>query len=325
MEFWDPGQVVGILIVAVVVLISAYIYFCWTLVRCDSKADLTGKVAIVTGANTGIGYHTALDLAKRNARVILACRNKEKAEQARDEIIAASQNKSVVVQIVDLCLMKSVRDFVGRIVAEERRLDILVNNAGVVSAGKPREVTDEGFETLFAANYFGPFLLTNLLLDLMKKSTPSRIVNVSSVVNKFGTIDFNNLQAEKSFQYHARYFDSKLAFVLFTRELAKRLEGSGVTANVLHPGSVYTDLLRHLNPLIRIPILVFMRFFCRSPEEGAQTSIYLAVSEDVAEISGKYFVDCDIQEKEANPVSRNMELAAKLWKVSAELTGLESN
>jgi len=320
--FLDPGQVFGAVAVLVVILISAYIFFRWSIVWNDSKADLTGKVAIVTGANVGIGFFTALDFAKRNAKVILACRNKEKAEAARDKIIAESNNKNIVIQIVDLTIMKSVRQFVERILAEESRLDILVNNAGVVSAGKPREVTDEGLETLFAANYFGPFLLTNLLLDLMKNSGPSRIVNVSSVANKWGTIDLKDLQAEKSWSIQNRYFDSKLANIMFTREIAKRLEGTGVTANSLHPGSVSTNLLRHLNPIVGVPVRLFVKLFCRTSEEGAQTSIYLAISEEVADVSGKHFVDCDIQEREANPMSRNMELAEQLWDVSAQLTGL---
>ncbi|CAG5117141.1 unnamed protein product, partial [Candidula unifasciata] len=263
MEFWDPGQWLAVFIVLVVILIACYIYLRSSVGRCDSTADLTGKTAIVTGANCGIGYQTALDFAKRNARVILACRDEKKAEAARKEIIAQTGNTNVSVGIVDLCYLRSVRAFAKEILEKESRLDILVNNAGIVSAGKPKEVTDEGLETLFAANYFGPFLLTNLLLDLMKKSAPSRIVNVSSMVNKFGTIDFNNLQGEKSFHYRNRYFDSKLAIILFTRELARQLEGTGVTANVLHPGSVTTDLLRHMFFLLRYPVEFFMRIFCK--------------------------------------------------------------
>jgi len=321
---FEPGQIIAILLVLAVCFASAYIYLRWTIVWNDSQADLTGKTVIVTGANVGIGYYTALDLAKRNARVILACRDEVKAESAKNKIIAASNNKNVVVRVIDLCVMRSVKDFARQIISEETRLDVLINNAGIVSAGKPREVTDEGLETLFAANYFGPFLLTNLLLDLLKKSAPSRIINVSSIVNKFGVIDFNNLQGEKYFQYHTRYFDSKLALILFTRQLARRLEDSGVTANVLHPGSVHSQLLRNLNPFLRIPIQLFMRLFCRTAQEGAQTSIYLSISEEVSEISGKYFIDCDIQEGEANPLSHDMKLAAKLWDVTAKLTCLEA-
>ncbi|GFN78144.1 retinol dehydrogenase 12 [Plakobranchus ocellatus] len=227
MGFWGEGQMLGIGIVLIIILLSAYIFFRWSIVRCDSTADLRGKTAIVTGANCGIGFYTALDFAKRNARVILACRDETKAEKARQQIISISQNENVVVELVDLCHMRSVRDFVERIKSQETHLEILVNNAGVVSTGKPKEITDEGLETVFAANYFGPFLLTNLLLDLLKKSAPSRIINVSSVVNKYGTIDFDNLNAEKSFHFQNRYFDSKLALILFTRELALRLEGTG--------------------------------------------------------------------------------------------------
>ncbi|KAK3789413.1 hypothetical protein RRG08_005559 [Elysia crispata] len=323
MVFWGPGQLFAIFLVLIVVLVSLWIYFRQSIFRCDSKADLKGKTVIVTGANCGIGFYTALDFAKRNARVILACRDKIKAEKARQEIISLSQNSNVLVGLVDLCYMKSVKDFADKINSEESRLDVLVNNAGVVSTGKPKEITDEGFETIFAGNYFGPFLLTNLLLDLMKKSAPSRIINVSSVVNKFGTIDFDNLNAEKSFQFQKRYFDSKLAQILFTRELARRLEGTGVTANVLHPGSVASKLLRNLFILLRIPIEFFIKLFCKTAEEGAQTSIYLAVSEEVTDISGKYFVDSDIKESETNPLSRDKDIAKQLWDISESLTGLK--
>jgi NAD(P)-dependent dehydrogenase (short-subunit alcohol dehydrogenase family) len=261
MEFWDPGQWLAVGIVLVVVIICLWMYLRGTVGRCDSDADLSGKTAIVTGANTGIGFHTALDFAKRNARVIIACRDEKKAEQAKSKIVAESGNTNVTVSIVDLSYMKSVRAFAKKIIESEQRLDILVNNAGIVSAGKPREVTDEGLETLYAANYFGPFLLTNLLLDLMKKSAPSRIVNLSSVVNKFGKIDFTNLQGEKSFNYRSRYFDSKLAVILFTRERARQLEGTGVTANVVHPGSVSTELLRNMFFLIRYPVQLAVRIF----------------------------------------------------------------
>ncbi|GFR73788.1 retinol dehydrogenase 13 [Elysia marginata] len=323
MMFWGPGQLLGILLVLIVIIVAALIFFRQSIVRCNSKADLKGKTAIVTGANSGIGFYTALDFAKRNARVILACRDQVKAERAKQEIVSLSDNKNVIVEVLDLCYMKSVREFANKIMSEESRLDILVNNAGVVSTGKPKELTDEGLETIFAGNYFGPFLLTNLLLDLMKTSAPSRIINVSSVVNKFGTIDFDNLNAEKSFKFKDRYFDSKLAQILFTRELALRLEGTGVTVNALHPGSVATNLLRNVFFLIRIPVELFVKFFCRTAEEGAQTSIYLAVSEEVTDISGKYFVDCDIKENEANPLSRNKDVAKQLWEVSEQLTGLK--
>ncbi|XP_059152984.1 retinol dehydrogenase 14-like isoform X2 [Physella acuta] len=324
MALLDIGQVFGIICVILVIAISAWLYFRKNVPMCVSKTDLTGKTALVTGANNGIGYFTALDFAKRNARVVLGCRNLNKGEQARDSIISSSGNKNVVVYEVDLCSLKSIRNFTKKFLTEEPRLDILVNNAGVVTEGKPKTVTDEGLETIFAVNYFGPFLLTNLLLDLMKKSAPSRIVNLSSVVNKYGTIDFNNLNAEKSFKHYERYFDSKLAIIMFTRVLARKLEGSGVTVNVLHPGSVATKLLDNLNFFIRVPVATFIRVFCKTGEEGAQTSIYLSVSDDVKDISGKYFVDCKIEENDVNPMSRNMEIADKLWTVTEELTGLKS-
>ncbi|XP_060575354.1 retinol dehydrogenase 11-like [Ruditapes philippinarum] len=195
--------------------------------KCTSDVNLLGKVAIVTGANTGIGFYTALDFARRNARVILASRNLVKGQRAVDKIQEKTGNKNVLAMKLDLNLMKSVREFVKLFKEKETRLDILVNNAEMSVV--PLTKTDDGFEVTFATNHFGPFLLTNLLMDLLKKSQPSRVVNVSSLAHNWSKgIDFENLRAEKDYSIHNCYFDTKLANILFTRELARRTEGTGL-------------------------------------------------------------------------------------------------
>ncbi|KAK6185586.1 hypothetical protein SNE40_007787 [Patella caerulea] len=306
--------------VTLLLFIVAIIYVRLNFGRCLSKADLSGKTAIVTGANTGIGYYTALDFATRNARVILACRNIQKAVEAQNRIIEETDNEEIIVKELDLSSMKSVRNFVREILDEEPELHILVNNAGVL--GMPKIITEDGLESMFATNHFGPFLLTNLLLDLLKYSAPSRIVNVSSVVNTMGRIEFDNLRAEKYFNYHRIYFDSKLANIIFTRELARRLEGSDVLVNCLHPGTIQTELLRNLPAIFRLPITLIGKFFFKNCDEGAQTSIYCAVSEEVEGISGKYFVDCALADDAANKISQDPGIAKKLWEISEKYTGL---
>ncbi|CAH2299095.1 Hypothetical predicted protein [Pelobates cultripes] len=191
------------------------------------KKDLTGKTAIVTGANTGIGKMVATDLARRNARVILACRSKERGQKALTEIREQTGNRNVTLAILDTSSLSSVRTFVERILQEEKRLDILVNNAG--ASGLPHSITPEGFEKTFATNHLGPFLLTNLLLDLMKHSLPSRIVFVSSFIHTKGVINIKHLKGEELHDLHiSEYYNcTKLMNLVCSNELARRLEGSG--------------------------------------------------------------------------------------------------
>ena len=216
---------------------------------CRSKASLSGKTVIITGGNTGIGKETAIDLARRGARVILACRSPEKAEAAVKEVRAKSGNDNVVFRRLDLASFESIRQFASQILQEEPRIDILINNSGVM--GCPYQKTKDGFEMQFGVNHLGHFLLTHLLLDRLKEASTARIVNVSSVAHTFvNGINFDDLNSEKSYTTHSAYFRSKLANVLFTRSLAKRLVGTSVTANSLHPGSVRTELYRHLTKKI---------------------------------------------------------------------------
>lgn len=292
---------------------------------CRSQVKLQGKTVVITGGNTGIGKETAIDLAKRGARIILACRNQSKGNDAVIDIIQASGSSNVVLRLLDLGSFKSIRDFAAEVNKNEDRVDILINNAGVMFC--PYMETQDGYETQFGTNHLGHFLLTNLLLDKIKACAPSRIVNVSSHGHFYGEIDFDDLLGKKKYDSYKAYFQSKLANVLFTRQLAKRLQGTGVTTNSLHPGAVNTELARHLS-LSKVNILsalvapVFW-VFLKTPRQGAQTSIYCAIDTSLNDVSGQYFADC----RQMKCAKRGYDdgVAKKLWEVSEELTGLANN
>ena len=228
-----------------VVGLSAFRYFCVIGRSCRSKRRLEGKTAIVTGANTGIGKETAIDLAKRGARVIVACRDPKRGADAVRDIKGASKSDEVIMKRLDLASLASVRQFSEEILQEESRIDILINNAGVMLT--PYCLTEDGFEMQFGTNHLGHFLLTNLLLDRIKESAPSRIVNLSSAAHIGGNLDFDNMMwANGGYTPWDSYHRSKLANVMFSRELAKRLEGTGVSTYSLHPGVINTELTRHM-------------------------------------------------------------------------------
>lgn len=220
---------------------------------CRSKARLSGKTVIITGANTGIGKETAIDMANRDARVILACRNKEKGLKAVEDIRSASGNTNVEFRELDLASLASVRIFCQQILEEESHIDILINNAGVMAC--PYWKTEDGFEMQFGVNHLGHFLLTNLLLERLKQSPSARIVNVSSSAHKrCSRINFDDINSTKQYDSFKAYAQSKLSNVLFTRSLARRLEGTSVTTNSLHPGVIRTELGRHFNKYLRVSI-----------------------------------------------------------------------
>ena len=211
---------------------------------CRSKATLDGKTVIITGGNTGIGKETAVDLAKRNARVIIACRSQEKGKKAEVDIRRESGSNNVHFHQMDLASFKSIRKFANEVLSEESRIDILINNAGVMYC--PFGKTEDGFETQFGVNHLGHFLLTNLLLDKIKQAPEGRIIVVSSLGHTVTSkLDLNTINSEAHYSSFHAYNKSKLANILFTKALAKRLTGTNVTANCLHPGAVDTELMRH--------------------------------------------------------------------------------
>ncbi|XP_006001643.1 retinol-DH_like_SDR_c domain-containing protein [Latimeria chalumnae] len=289
---------------------------------CRSKARLDGKVAVITGANTGIGKETAQDLARRGARIVIACRDTKKGEEAAAEIRKSTGNGNVVVRRLDLASLASVQQFASEIQEAEPRLDVLINNAGVMMC--PKGKTEDGFEMQLGVNHLGHFFLTNLLLEKLKSSAPSRIVNVASKGHTFGKIHFDDIFLDKNYKSLDCYNQSKLANILFTKELARKLKGTGVTTYSLHPGVIWTDLGRHVltgYPLLKKLLTLPLLFFMKTPVQGAQTTIYCAVAEELQDISGLYYSDCALMEPA--PQAKDDQAARRLWDLSAKLVGLK--
>ncbi|XP_044113568.1 retinol dehydrogenase 13 isoform X1 [Neovison vison] len=291
---------------------------------CPSKATIPGKTVIVTGANTGIGKQTAMELARRGGNVILACRDMEKCEAAAKDIRGETLNHRVRARHLDLASLKSIREFAAKITEEEKQVHVLVNNAAVMRC--PHWTTEDGFEMQFGVNYLGHFLLTNLLLDRLKASAPSRIINLSSLAHIAGHIDFDDLNWEKrKYDTRAAYCQSKLAIILFTKELSRRLQGTGVMVNAVHPGVARTELGRHTgmhsSAFSSFTLGPVFWLLVKSPELAAQPSTYLAVAEELEGVSGKYFDG--LKEKAPAPEAENEEIAQRLWAESARLVGLE--
>jgi retinol dehydrogenase 14 len=278
---------------------------------------LNGKTAIVTGASSGIGKVTALELAKAGAKVVMVCRPGPKAEAAFGEISQEAGKDKVELMDADLSSQSSIHAFAENFKKTNDRLEILVNNAGILLSN--RVLTADGLERTFATNHLAYFLLTNLLLDLLKASAPARIVCVASEAERGGKIDFDDLQSERTYSGMKAYSQSKLANILFTYELARRLNGTGVTANCLHPGLVNTGWGRGFRGIFKIGIKLVSPFML-SPEEGAKTSIYLASSPEVEGITGRYYFKC--KPAASAPASYDEEVARRLWETSEKLTGL---
>ena len=263
--------------------------------------SMKGKICMITGANSGIGKATALGLAKLHASVIMVCRNKDSGEKAREEIINQTGNENVNLLFCDLSSQEQIRKLVNEFREKYQNLHVLINNAGIML--KNRSECVDGFEMNFAVHVLAPFLLTNLLLDVLKKSAPSRVIIVGSAMHKRAKIDFDDLQCEnKKYSLYKVYGVSKLAEILFTYELSRRLDGTGVTANAVHPGVVNTNLGRDQSKFSQ----GFARAFFKSPEKGAETSIYLASSPEVEGISGKYFVNKEPRNPPKILIMKNM-------------------
>jgi NAD(P)-dependent dehydrogenase (short-subunit alcohol dehydrogenase family) len=281
-----------------------------------TKQSMQGKICLVTGASGGVGKAAAEGLAARGAEVILVGRNLQKTSQAAEEIKNKTRNPSVSYLLADFSDLQQVRDLAGRFEERYERLDVLLNNAGTYLIG--RKETPQGIELMFQINHLAPFLLTTLLLDLLKHSAPARIVNVASSSHYNAKANFDDLRSQSGSFGMNGYGRSKLANVLFTYELARRLEGSGVTVNAVHPGFVATDLWQRNIPLIGRLLKYLSSFFALTPEQGADTLIYLAASEEVDGISGKYFFQRKARRSSA--VSYDEDVARHLWELSEKLT-----
>jgi len=280
---------------------------------------MQGKHVAITGPTAGIGRSAALEIARRGAQLSLFCRNLQKAEELRQEIIAAGGLEPTII-LMDMADLSSVRNAAQTLLDSGQALDVLLNNAGVVNTR--RKETVDGFEETLAVNHFAPFLLTGLLMPGLKRSPGARIVNVASHAHAFvKSMGFEDMQATRGFKTFREYGRSKLANILFTRRLAARLEEQDLTVNCLHPGAVATSLGSQNNGFLGRNLPRLLKPFFRSPQEGAQTSIYLCCSADVASISGEYFVNC--KQAKAKPWACDDAAADRLWSYTEECLGFE--
>ncbi|TSC54583.1 MAG: hypothetical protein LiPW30_49 [Parcubacteria group bacterium LiPW_30] len=278
--------------------------------------NIVGKNCLITGATSGIGKETALSLARMGANVIFTSRDEKNGEKTKMDIVNETKNSNVNYLICDLSSFRSIRELTEEFKKKYERLDVLINNAGVLP--QEREVSKDGIELNFAVNFLAPFLLTKLLLPLLKQSSPSRVINVSSSMHTEGEIDFEDLESAKSFDKYKAYSQSKLALILFTKKLAKDLRGSGVTVNALHPGVVDTEMtmknVRKMNPIASF----FFKRTLISSKEGAETSVYLASSPLLVDVTGKYFVNKEINNAHAS--TEDTVLREKIWLVAEKYT-----
>jgi NAD(P)-dependent dehydrogenase (short-subunit alcohol dehydrogenase family) len=281
---------------------------------------MTGRICLITGANSGIGKVTALELAKLGMHIIMVCRDMKTGEEARKEIITQSQNTNIHLYHCDLSVQSSVVKLVNEIQRDYTSLDILINNAGLVLT--ERQTTSDGYEATFAINHLGPFLLTNLLLDLLKKGKEPHIITVSSEAHRLARLNFNELSAPQKYSAWIAYGNSKLANILFTKYLAELVAPFGITANCLHPGVVATRFGKGNSGWIGTVFSLFSPFLL-SAERGAETTIYLATSPNVEQVTGEYFDKKKSKTPSKEALSRYN--AEKLWELSTKLTHLEKH
>jgi retinol dehydrogenase-14 len=283
------------------------------MVNPDMQDQMSDKVVMVTGANSGMGREISLGLARLGATLVMVCRDAERGETARAGVSQQTGNTNVELLIADLSSQQSIRHLVQEFESRHDRLHVLINNAG---ASLPRRVeTVDGLESVFATNHLGPFLLTNLMLPVLTKSAPARIVTVSSGAQAMGKLDFDDLQAARSYNEIRVYNQSKLANIVFTYELARRIAGTGVTANAVEPGFVKTNLK------VPFPYSIFS-FMRGRAVDGAKPSVFLASSPEVDGVSGKFFSNKGVPMKSTQS-SYDESIARRLWQVSAELTHLQ--
>ncbi|XP_070496225.1 retinol dehydrogenase 14-like [Chironomus tepperi] len=284
----------------------------------DKNVNLAGKTILITGCNSGLGKAVAKYMAFKGARIIMACRNQETAEKAKEEIITYSENHNVVLHHLDLASFDSIRKFVKIINETESKIDILIHNAGYCGAFRSAK-TAENIEMTMAVNYYGPFLLTHLLIDLMKKSAPSKIITVASKAHSVACFNPNDtycLNPVNFFLPTFLYANSKFACFLFTYELARRLEGTGVTANILHPGTCDSPIWNKTPFPVSIPIFI-ARKFMKSIQQGTQTILHVALSKHVEGVTGQYYRDC--KPKKSVKGTYRKDLQNTLWEESKKI------
>ena len=281
-----------------------------------SEGPMSGKVCVVTGASSGIGKAASLVLAQFGAEIILVCRDKARGEAALAEVRDVATAGTARLEIADLSSLQEVRDLAGRLASLDG-LDVLINNAGLVLGD--RRITADGLEYTLALNHLAPFLLTNLLREKLAASAPARVITVSSAAHSAARLDLADLQLAGHFNGWRAYSNSKLANILFTTELARRLTGTGVTANCLHPGTVNTGFGRDGSRMLRFGLDLGRRFL-RTPGQGADTVVYLASSPDVEGSTGGYYVRRKL--RTPSRAAQDQATARRLWEISAELTGL---
>lgn len=281
----------------------------------ESNQHMKGKTCLITGATNGIGRVTAVELARMGAELFLTYRDKMRADETIAEIRNKTGSENVHLIRADLGSQRQVRAAAAEFLKTGRPLHVLINNAGL--GNTRRLVTEDGIEMVFAVNHLAYFLLTMLLLDRIKQSAPARIVNVASLAHRFGTINFDDLGGERHYSIRGSYAQSKLANILFTYDLARRLDGTGVTVNCLHPGTIASGLWTNNGPFAQF-IMSLARPFFKTSVQGAQTIIYLASSDKVEGVSGKYYADC--RESSTNKESHDLQIGRRLWEVSERMT-----
>lgn len=277
---------------------------------------MDGKTVLVTGASSGIGMATAGKLAALGAHVVMVSRTQPRGAKARDEILRTNPGASLELLVADLSTTTAIRHCAEQFLRKHSRLDALVNNAAMLTSR--RKLTPESFEMQFFVNHLAYFLLTGLLLDVLRASKPARIINVSSTAHSRGVIDFDDLQLAEDYRGWQAYANTKLMNVVFTYELARRLEGTGITVNCLHPGVIRTKLLRNFSPVLQLAWDAAGRFF-KQPDDGAETPVYLASSLEVAAVTGKYFKYCKPLGTSAQ--SNDRDVQRRLWAESERLAG----
>jgi NAD(P)-dependent dehydrogenase (short-subunit alcohol dehydrogenase family) len=277
---------------------------------------MQGQTVLVTGASSGIGRATAHKLAAMGARVVMVSRTEKRGAKARDAIVRAVPGASLDLLVADLSTIAAIRGLADAFTEKYNRLDVLINNAAILT--RRRRVTPDGFEMQFFVNHLAYFLLTGMLFDKLRASAPARVVNVASTAHSSGVIDFDDLQMTRRYRGWEMYANTKLMNILFTYELARRAEGTGVAANCLHPGVIHTNLLRHFSSALNVAFHATQRFF-KQPDEGAEMPVYLASSPKVEGVSGKYF-------RRGSPmgttaISNDRAVQGRLWDESERLTG----